>query len=118
MDPARAFRTRRATVTGLLLIPVFCVIPDLRAQTVSGNEIIERSGCAACHRLDEKLVGPSFRSIAAKYRSRTGAVEQLADVVRNGTDEPEWGDLPMPANPPEKISDTDLKQVLDFILTL
>jgi cytochrome c len=83
----------------------------------AGEELIERGGCISCHRVDEKLVGPSFTEVAAKYRSSKDAAAQLFEVVRNGG-AGVWGDLPMPATAPEKISDADLKSAIEFILGL
>lgn len=83
----------------------------------AGEELIERGGCISCHRVDEKLIGPSFKDVAAKYRGSKDAAEHLFEVVRNGG-EGVWGDLPMPAAPPEKISDADLRSVIEFILGL
>lgn len=83
----------------------------------AGEELIERGGCISCHRVDEKLIGPSFKDVAAKYRGSKDAAEHLFEVVRNGG-EGVWGDLPMPAAPPEKISDADLRSAIEFILGL
>jgi cytochrome c len=83
----------------------------------AGEELIERGGCISCHRVDEKLIGPSFKDVAAKYRSSKDAAEHLFEVVRNGG-EGVWGDLPMPATAPEKISDADLRSAIEFILGL
>jgi cytochrome c len=78
--------------------------------------LMEKSGCVSCHRINEKLVGPSFRQIAAKNPPGAQSVDRLMQAVRNGS-EGVWGDLPMPPSSEERVSDTDLKRIIEWILT-
>jgi len=71
------------------------------------------NGCMACHALDKKVVGPSFKSIANKYKGDANAADKLAKEVRAGS-KGVWGPVPMPAQ--AKISDADLKKVLAWAL--
>lgn len=74
-----------------------------------------KAGCMACHAKDRKLVGPSFKEIAAKYKGQPGALALLVEKSRNGG-RGNWGPVPMPPNPVSKISDADLKAAVEFIL--
>jgi cytochrome c len=74
-----------------------------------------KAGCTACHLKDKKLVGPSYRDIAAKYKGQNDAVPKLMDKVRKGG-AGVFGPVPMAPNPPDKINDADLKAAVDFIL--
>jgi cytochrome c len=74
-----------------------------------------KAGCTACHAADKKLVGPSYREIAAKYKGQSDVVAQLMDKVRKGG-KGVFGPVPMAPNPPDKISDADLKAAVEFIL--
>ena len=76
---------------------------------------MNKAGCMACHAKDKKLVGPSFKDIAAKYKGQGDAVAKLSDKVRKGGSGV-WGPIPMSPNPVEKISDGDLKDVVSWIL--
>jgi cytochrome c len=88
------------------------------AQVHASEELMEKGGCIACHRIDEKLIGPPYKAVAAKYRSnKAEALAYLLTKVRDGG-EGVWGDMPMPANSTEKINDTDLKTLLEWILDL
>lgn len=78
-------------------------------------EAMGKAGCVACHAQDKKLVGPSFKDIAAKYRGQKEAPAQLAEKVRKGG-KGVWGPIPMPPNGAEKISDAELKAALDWVL--
>ncbi len=71
--------------------------------------------CMNCHRIDKRVVGPSFNEVAAKYKGDAGAAAKLMEKVRNGGSNV-WGPVGMPSNP--KVSDADLKTIVAYILTL
>lgn len=76
---------------------------------------MEKAGCLACHNKDRKLVGPSFTQIAAKRKGEADVVPQLMDKIRTGG-KGVYGPIPMAPNPPDKISDGDLKSAVELIL--
>ena len=78
------------------------------------EDAMNKAGCMACHTKDKKLVGPSFKDIAAKYKGQD-AVAKLMDKVRKGG-AGVYGPVPMAPNPPDKISDKDLKEAVELIL--
>lgn len=82
----------------------------------AANAALGKAGCTACHAVDKKMVGPSFQEIAKKYKGDAKAVASLSEKVRKGGSGV-WGQIPMPPNAPEKISDADLKSVVEWILT-
>jgi cytochrome c len=90
-----------------LLVPV--------GQAAADEATAKSNGCTACHAIDKKLVGPSYKSVAGKYKGDANAAEKLAKEVRAGS-KGIWGQVPMPAQP--KISDDDLKKVISWILSL
>lgn len=83
----------------------------------ASEELMTRFGCYGCHRVADKVIGPPFREIAQRYRSREDATEYLFAKVREGG-EGEWGDIPMVANPPGKIPDPELRQLIEWIRSL
>ena len=82
---------------------------------VEADAILSKAGCMACHAKDKKLVGPSFKDIAAKYKGQGDAPAKLAEKVRKGG-AGSFGPIPMSPNGPDKISDADLKVALVAIL--
>ncbi|MBK7278745.1 MAG: c-type cytochrome [Betaproteobacteria bacterium] len=76
---------------------------------------MKTAGCFACHTVDKKLVGPSYKDVAAKYKGQADAVAKLTEKSRNGG-KGVWGQIPMPPNPVAKISDADLKAAVEWIL--
>lgn len=79
-----------------------------------GEAALTKGGCMACHSKDKKLVGPSFKDIAAKYKGQDMSA-QLFDKVRKGGSGV-WGPIPMSPNPEAKIDDASLKEAVAFIL--
>ena len=78
------------------------------------QEAMTKAGCMACHTKDKKIVGPSFKDIAAKYKGQD-VVAKLMDKVRKGGSGV-FGPVPMAPNPPDKINDADLKAAIELIL--
>ena len=69
--------------------------------------------CMACHAVERKLVGPSYKDIATKYAGQADAVDKLSGkVIKGGAGA--WGPVPMPANP--QVSDADAKKLVAWIL--
>ena len=87
----------------------------LGAQAATPDEILTKANCMACHANDKKVLGPSFKDIAAKYKGQADAVAKLEAKVRKGGSGV-FGPIPMPPNGPEKINDADLKIVVEAIL--
>lgn len=94
-----------AAVAAAVALPVWAATPE---------EAMTKAGCMACHTKDKKLVGPSFKDIAAKYKGQDATVK-LAEKVRKGGSGV-FGPIPMAPNPPNKISDADLKAAIELIL--
>ena len=79
------------------------------------DDAMTKAGCMACHAKDKKVVGPSFKDIAAKYKGQADIVPKLMEKVRKGGSGV-WGPVPMAPNPPDKISDADLQAAIQKIL--
>jgi len=88
----------------------------LEARAASAAEdLAKTSGCLACHTVDKKLIGPSYKDIANKYRSDKGAQANLEKKVKEGG-KGVWGDIPMTPN--AHIKDADIKTIVAWILTI
>lgn len=74
---------------------------------------VSSRGCMACHAVDKKLVGPSFRDIATKYAGTKNADMKLAKKIRTGGGGV-WGPIPMP--PHAHISETEAKALAQWVL--
>jgi cytochrome c551/c552 len=86
------------------------------AQNVIADEALAKSkNCLACHSVDNKILGPAFKEIAAKYKGDDSAVATLSAKVKNGG-KGTWGEMPMPPNP--AASDAEIETLVKWILSL
>jgi cytochrome c len=84
-------------------------------QAADAAQVSTTAGCSACHAIDKKLVGPSWKAVAARYRGDAAAPTLLADRVRKGS-AGIWGQVPMVPVNAKTIGDTDLKAVIAWVL--
>ena len=80
----------------------------------ASDALAKKHACFACHAVDKKLVGPSYKDVAAKYRSDSGAAARLADKVKKGS-QGTWGQVPMPPN--AAVPDADVSALVKWILS-
>jgi len=80
------------------------------------NAMGQKDGCFVCHGINNKIVGPSWKDIAKKYRGDKAAQAKLIVKVKSGGGGV-WGDIPMPPNSP-RVSDDDIKALVKGILAL
>lgn len=107
-------RTAAWSVAGALVLMSMganAAIDDKKA-----TEIMNKAGCGACHTLDKKLVGPSYKDVAKKHKGAKDAAATVAKKVREGSTGA-YGQIPMPPNPKDKISDDDLKAMVEWVLS-
>ena len=87
-------------------------VEDSAAKKHPAAELADTSGCLACHAVDTKLVGPSYKDVAEKYKGQDVS-GLLFKKIREGG-EGAWGDVAMP--PMTDIKDDDLKTLVAWIL--
>jgi cytochrome c len=92
-------------------VAVVAAVPE--ATRADAPELVARLACGACHRIDTRLVGPSFREIAARYAGQPAAHGRLASIVRQGG-VGTWGAVPMPPQP--QVPEDDARQIAEWIL--
>jgi len=80
-----------------------------------GKELIGKSDCLACHKIDQKLVGPAYQDVAKKYEANSKNINYLANkIIKGGAGA--WGDIPMSPHP--TLSQGDAKEMAQYILSL
>jgi len=100
---------KRIFVAIAALVTVFAVSTPALADMA----LATTKNCMACHAVDKKLVGPSYKDIASKYAGQADAVDKLAGkIIKGGSGA--WGPVPMPAN--AQINDADAKKLVTWIL--
>jgi len=109
-------RHTMAVLTGAAALIVAGAASAQALDDKKANDLMVKSGCNACHSVDKKGVGPSYKDVAKKEKPKPNAAEAMFAKVRKGG-AGEYGQVPMPPNPPDKISDADLKALIAWILT-
>jgi cytochrome c len=81
-----------------------------------GLALVGKSDCLTCHKIDDKLMGPSYREIASKYADAPNdVVTALAGkIIAGGVGN--WGNVPMTPHP--SLSQEDAETMVRYILTL
>ena len=78
-----------------------------------GLALIEGADCLGCHKVDAKLVGPSYQEVADKYT--VADEDHLIDKIINGG-KGNWGEIPM--TPHAGMSKENAKKMVEYILSL
>lgn len=95
----------------LLLVAAsfLCAAPALADLALATSK-----NCMSCHAVDRKVLGPSFKDIAARYKDSKGAVDMLsAKIMKGGSGV--WGPVPMPAN--NQVNEADAKKLAAWVLS-
>lgn len=69
----------------------------------------------ACHSIEQKVVGPAYKDVAAKYKGKDVEAKLIAKVKTGGSGV--WGPVPMIANSPQ-VKDEDIKTIVQWILSM
>lgn len=94
-------------------LPVLILALAATAPAFANPQLAQQKNCMACHAVDKKLVGPSYKDVAAKYAGQKDAVDKLTQkVIKGGSGA--WGAVPMPANP--QVSDAEAKTLVQWVL--
>jgi cytochrome c len=101
----------------IVLAASACVAGGAHAalDNTTAEAMMKKDGCAACHAIDKKIVGPAYVDVAAKYKGDKDALAKLSEKVKKGGTGV-WGAIPMPPN--VTVSDADIKDLVTWILTL
>ena len=74
--------------------------------------ILDKNACLACHGMSTKMVGPSLKDVADRYKSQSGALALLSGKIKNGG-QGVWGAIPMPA---QALSVEEANQIARWLL--
>ncbi|MGO3891304.1 MAG: c-type cytochrome [Paenalcaligenes sp.] len=96
----------------LILTPAQAVIAQPSTQDVL--DTLKQNTCLACHRVDKKLLGPSFQSIYDAAPASAERADLLKTHIRSGS-QGVWGPVAMPPN--NKVSDADIEAIVNWILS-
>ncbi|UFH34850.1 c-type cytochrome [Flavobacterium acetivorans] len=88
---------------------------DVVFQFSDGEKLIAKSDCIGCHKLDKKLIGPSYLEIANKYAANEKNISYLSNkIIKGGSGV--WGTVPMGAH--ASMKKDEAKTIAKYILSL
>ena len=86
----------------------------LSGSAFAQADLAKAKNCMACHAVANKLVGPAYKDVAAKYAGQKGAEDKLVQkVIKGGSGV--WGPVPMPANP--QVSEAEARSLVKWVLS-
>ena len=88
-----------------------CVLPA--APALADLALATSKNCMSCHNLDKKVVGPSYKDVAAKYKGDKAASARLVTKIMEGGGGV-WGVVKMPANP--QANEAEAKKLATWVL--
>jgi cytochrome c len=84
------------------------------APAMAQADLAQKKNCLACHAIDQKLIGPSYKDVAAKYKGQKDAPAKLAEKIQKGG-AGVWGQIPMPPNP---VTPEEAKSLAAWVLSM
>jgi len=103
----------------VLAMPFTAAVAEGMSQD-DAMKLARKSGCLICHKIEVKVMGPAWKDVAAKYQGDEGARAMLLEKVRKGG-KGNWTEvthgITMPPSP-KRVTDEDIANLVDFILSL
>lgn len=80
-----------------------------------GLDALAKYDCLTCHKVEDRIKGPSYREVANKYAGQADAVKYLSGkIIQGGTGV--WGQEVMTPHP--MVSQADAEAIANYILLL
>lgn len=95
-----------------LTAPAAAPNPDTPGA-IDVQALLTQNACLRCHAVSQKIVGPAYHEVAAKYKGDPQAVSKLESSIRLGGSG-KWGATLMPAF--AALSEAQLKALAEFVL--
>lgn len=99
----------------IIVVPTVLAAAAFSASVLAQDaaKLAQQKNCLSCHQTDKKLIGPAYKEVAAKYKSRKDAEVYLTKKIREGSTGV-WGPIPMPPN--AAVSEADAKTLAHWVM--
>ena len=101
-----------------LLVAIATLAAGIAASTpaMADLALATAKNCMACHAVDKKMVGPSYKEVATKYAADADAVKKLATTIQKGSTpgKGNFGPVPMPAN--TQVNEAEAAKLAAWVL--
>ena len=81
---------------------------------MANADLAKSKNCMSCHAVANKILGPAYKDVAAKYAGQKDAEDKLTQKILKGGSGV-WGAVPMPANP--QVSETEARTLVKWVLS-
>ena len=91
------------------------VVPEPNPMAQDGLELISKSDCLACHKVNEAATGPAYSAVAARYAGNQAGQDSLVNkIIKGGSGN--WGAIVMPAH--ASLLPEDVKKMVAYVMSL
>ena len=94
-------------------ITILFIFGLLSANAQASEDLAKAKNCMTCHAIDKKIVGPSYKDVAAKRGGQKGAEAALVAKIKGGSQN-DWGTVPMP---PNNVTDAEAATLAKWVLS-
>ena len=84
------------------------------APAIADEALAQKKNCLACHAVDKKVVGPSYKDVAKKYAGQDVTAKLATKIMKGGSGT--WGAIPMPANP--QVTQAEADSLVKWIVSM
>lgn len=109
---------KKTTKTKTTIVKKTTVAPAKKVSAVDieeGKQLVSKSDCLTCHKVDVKVVGPAYNDVAKKYPATEANYDMLTKkVIAGGSGN--WGQVPMSPHP--SLAAADVKKMVEYVLSL
>lgn len=102
------------TMKSMLMIGMVAVSAFATQSAMANADLAKAKNCMACHAIANKVVGPAYKDVAAKYAGQKDVEDKLVQKVMKGGSGV-WGAIPMPANP--QVSEAEAHTLVKWVLS-
>ena len=90
-------------------------VPEPNPMAQEGLELISKSDCLACHKVNEAATGPAYSAVAARYAGNQAGQDSLVNkIIKGGSGN--WGAIVMPGHP--TLAPEDVKKMVAYVMSL
>lgn len=82
-------------------------------NALASPQLAKSRNCMSCHMVDSVIMGPSFKSIAERYKGQKDIEKVLLERVQKGS-VGQWGKTQMPVNP--QVTKEEAQLLVKWIL--
>jgi cytochrome c len=102
----------------ITLFSVAAALISVQTPVFADQALAQAKNCMACHAVDKKMVGPSYKDVSTKYKDNKDAVKMLAEKIQKGSTpgKGNWGAVPMPANP--QVNEADATKLAAWVMSV